>query len=1225
MIIRKAYTISNTAWSMLYTFFSGLSGLIIIFLLIPFSSLNGQEEPGYEEIPLFLEIQGFGGTDITGVLDARGLFLPVSGMFEFLKIRNVPDQDFESVSGFFINPEAEYLISRTENLIRYNGNTVSLNEGDLIRTETDLYLRSEYFGSVFGLTSAFSFRNLTVTVSSQLELPLIREMRLEEMRRNLTRLRGDVTADTTIGRTYPMFKFGMADWSVTAREEINGVSDVRANLSLGAMIAGGEATASLNYSTSDPFSEKQQYYLWRYVNNDFSPIRQVMAGKIATQAFSSLYSPVIGIQLTNTPTTYRRSFGSYSLSDRTEPGWIVELYINNTLIDYVKADASGFFTFEVPMVYGNSIVKLKYYGPWGEERTREQNINIPFNFLPAGTMEYNVSAGIVEDSLASRFSRARVSYGLSRNLTMGAGMEYLSSLPGTQAMPFVNASLRVTGNLLLSGEYIHGVRSKGTLSYRTPSNIMLDLLYSYYDKDQKAINFNYREERKASLAIPFRLGKTSTFQRFSYYQILLPASKYSTAEWLLSGSLKGVSTNLTTYAMMMENTDPFVYSNLSLAFRLPARFVLMPQARYSYTFNEFQSLKLSVEKHLLAHAFLNASFERNFSNGFSLAEFGLRYDFSFAQAGASVRQASGKTSLIQYARGSFINDRSTSFLGAYNRTNVGKGGITVVAFLDLNSNKRRDPGEPKASGLNLRASGGLIEKTSRDTTVRITALEPYTSCFIEIDPNSFDNVAWRVPARSFSVIVDPNIMKLVEVPVDVAGEATGYVYLESGGETFGLGRIIMGFFTAGNNPAGKALTESDGYFSLFGLAPGSYYVKPDTAQLNKLNYTGSPDSIAFTISGGNVEGDIADGLDFIIRSREVEAEDKTVPALTRPDSVAAPAVVTKDTTYLIIHELTEELYTITEDSWAIQVGAFKERSYAEGFRSRLEKELGKEVKIVIEGDFFRVRILDLPDRAEVDETVKKLNEIGFNELWIIRLVAKQQQRVLVTREDSLARIRETRIERAVTPEFVPGLVIQAGAFHNKANAIAMRDRLDAMIDKPVVIVSEDGYDKVRIAGFESLEELERYLPVLGMLGIRDIWIPPVKASVVPVTPAETITAPYVEPHYDSLPAPVRVMPDSLLRLAPETDRESLGGTSPVAKEPPISLQVAVYHSRARAMRARRKIMKNLDLPVEIIMQWEYYRVVIPGFQTREETYMYYPELAGLGFDSIYMIDKRQGQ
>ena len=277
----------------------------------------------------------------------------------------------------------------------------------MIRTESNLYLKSSYFGKVFGLECIFNFRSLSVIVNSKLELPLIREMRQEEMRKNLTRLKGEVKADTTIGRSYPLFKFGMADWSAIATEELNGKSETRLNLALGAMIAGGEATASIYYNSNNPFSEKQQYYLWRYVNNDFAPMRQVMAGKIATNAISSIYNPVIGVQFTNTPTTYRRSFGSYTLSDKTEPGWIVELYVNNVLVDYVKADASGFFTFEVPLVYGNSIVKLKFFGPWGEERTREQNINIPFNFLPEKTLEYTVSAGIVEDSLRSRFSRAK--------------------------------------------------------------------------------------------------------------------------------------------------------------------------------------------------------------------------------------------------------------------------------------------------------------------------------------------------------------------------------------------------------------------------------------------------------------------------------------------------------------------------------------------------------------------------------------------------------------------------------------------------------------------------------------------------------------------------------------------------------------------------------------------------------------------------------------------------
>ena len=424
------------------------SYVILLSALLAPSDIFGQEVSDYDEIPVYLDVPRLGGSDMIAVIKGESLFLPITDLFDFLKIKNTPENDLISVSGFFIHPDAKFFISRRENLITYQDKTFNLETGDLIRTESNLYLKSSYFGKIFGLDCSFNFRSLTVTVNSQLELPLIREMRLEEMRNNLTRLKGEVVADTTIGRTYPLFQMGMADWSVTAAEEINGKSDARLTLGLGAIIAGGEATASLYYNSIEPLSEKQQQYLWRYVNNDFKPVKQVMLGKIATQATSTLYDPVIGVQFTNTPTTYRRSFGTYMLSDRTEPGWIVELYVNNVLVDYVKADASGFFKFEVPLVYGNSIVHLKFFGPWGEERTREQNINIPFNFLPENTFEYKVSAGIVEDSLFSRFSRASLNYGVSRRLTVGTGIEYLSSVSSGPSMPYISASWSVLNNLL---------------------------------------------------------------------------------------------------------------------------------------------------------------------------------------------------------------------------------------------------------------------------------------------------------------------------------------------------------------------------------------------------------------------------------------------------------------------------------------------------------------------------------------------------------------------------------------------------------------------------------------------------------------------------------------------------------------------------------------------------------------------------------------------------------
>ena len=983
-----------------------------------------------------------------------------------------------------------------------------------------------------------------------------------------------------------MFRFGMADWSAFATQEIEGRKDTRLNLSLGAMIAGGEATASLNYNTYDPFSEKQQYYLWRYVDNDFSIFRQAMIGKIAVQSTSSLFNPVVGVQFTNTPTTYRRSFGSYILSERTEPGWVVELYVNNVLVDYIKADASGFFQFEVPLVYGNSIIQMKFYGPWGEERVREQNINIPFNFIPEKTFEYRVSAGFVEDTSFSRFSKISLNYGVSRRLTVGGGVEYLSSVVSRPAMPYVNASWSLFNNVLLSGEYTHGVRSKGTLSYRMLSNVQLDLNYTKYVSGQKAIMYNYLEERKATLSVPLKIKSFSSYNRFSVYQIVLPltgyingeparsTTNYTTGEWMFSGSFLGINTNLTTYALFIGDTDPYVYSNLSFGLRLPGNITFMPQAQYGYSRKEFISTKLIVEKRIREKAFLNFSYEHNFNNNLNMAEFGFRFNFDFAQTGFSVRQSNNKTSFIEYARGSLIYDKKTKYLGAYNQFNVGKGCISVIPYLDLNANGLRDSGEPKAYGLNLRANGGRVEKSEKDTTILIVGLEPYTNCFIDLDANSFENISWRMPVQVLSVSVDPEIVKHIEIPVTVVGEASGTVILEKKGEPAGLGRIIVSFFTKDYKLVGSTLTEDDGYFSWFGFNPGQYRVAIDTSQMRKLAMISEPGSMDFNITGGR-EGDFVDGLDF--RLKLIESD--TIVAVIQP----VQKVITKDTSVLTIHEIFEELTTITKDSYAIQLGAFRNRGLAENFRRNLEKTTGRKMEIVAGDDgFFKVRITNIPERSEADEIISDLHKNGISVLWIVIQKVKEQQVAIVERER-----RDTVVQIFEPKTFLPFS--------------------DYKLDTPSTPLMEQTVVKA----------IERQLPKLEYKDIAPIIRITREEPLIPAVVGVAEAVERTEVKLDKLDVSFGI-PDLSTPLSKMMTLESAPAIPDI---PEISLQVGIFYKRSEALKARRKIVSKLNLPVQIIEQWEYFRVIIIGFSSREETFQYYPELAGLGYPNITLIEE----
>jgi hypothetical protein len=837
-------------------------------------SPGGDPAPPFEEILVLMNVQGVGGVQIPAAIRNDVAYLAVSDVLDYLKIKNTVSPGMDSITGFFILQQAVFLIDPAHNQIIYQGRKFELEPNAIIRTATDLYLRADYFGLVFGLNCKFNFRTLSVLLTTSLDLPVIREIRQEEIRTNLNRLRGEAKVDTTIGRSYPLFRLGMADWGVVAtqgtQQGLPEQDDNRLFLALGGVVAGGETNVALNYDNHTPFVGSQQFFQWRYVDNDNPGLRQVTAGKIYTPSIASIYAPVIGLLFTNAPTVYRRSFGTYTLTYYSEANWVVELYINNSLVNYAKAPAAGVYTFKVPLVYGNSLLKLRFYGPWGEEISHEQNIQIPFNFLPVGEFEYTASAGIVQDSVNSRFGRVSCNYGLGERLTVGAGAEYLSSIANGRNIPFVNASLRLSSNLLLSGEYALGVRAKFVASYHLPSDLQLELNYIRYTRGQEAINYSYLEERKAIVSFPFRRKKFTLFSRLSLYQAILPAteltpaSKYTTGEGLLSGVFFGVNTNLTTYAWFTQQSAPYVYSSLSMAFRLPARIILTPQVQYEYSQRRISDLRAEMGKYLSSRGFFNVYYEKNIKSNFTSVGVGLRYNFAFTLPSMSFTRVDHAVAMVQSASGSVIYDDRTKYVGYDNHSAVGKGGLLIEPYLDLNGNGKRDPGEPRVSGVTIRINGGVIQYHSADTTIRVSGLEAYASYTLHLDA-SFESIAWEIRNKTIRVVIDPNQFKVLEVPVAIFGEVTGMVYLKGDSSRKPLGRIVVCFYRSDKSPAGQAISEADGSFDFAGLAPGEYTAEVSAGQLERLHMSCRPWTLPFKIAA-NKNGDVAEGLEFILQS-----------------------------------------------------------------------------------------------------------------------------------------------------------------------------------------------------------------------------------------------------------------------------------------------------------------------------------------------------------------------
>ncbi|MEA4866966.1 hypothetical protein SDC9_69691 [bioreactor metagenome] len=959
---------------------------LLLVVLIPVLSIGQEkdyEDPEYFEFTVFLNVPKIGGTDLPALIHENYVLLSVTDLFSFLKIKAESTPGFNSVKGFFIEEVNNYHIDRQNNTIEYKGVLHQLKPGDMVRSETNLYLKADVFGSIFGLECSYNFRSLTVTLKTSVELPVIREIRQEQMRKNIQQLTGDITADSTISRSYPLFRFGMADWNISSNQQINGDANTNMGLRLGAAVAGGELNLALTHNSGLPFTSKNQQYYWRWANNNLSGLRQIYLGKVQTNATSTLNASLIGASISNAPTTYRTSYGTYTLSDFTEPEWMVELYVNNVLIDYKKADASGFFSFEVPLVYGSTAIRLQYYGPWGEVRIEEKFIDIPYNLLPSGNFEYKVTGGILDDSTSRAFSRASMNFGISNSVTLGGGVEYLTSYQHSneQLIPYINASARIGGSFIASASYDHNVRIKSNLNYRITPDLQLELSYTKYNKGQNAITTSYLEERKLSVFAPIKGKGFSLYTRLSLNNNVTPTSQFYSGDLTLSSNIWGINTSLNTSAQKYGPNKMDIYSTLNLSMRLPGKILFSPNTRYNYTRNDLISYGAKAEKMFGQNWYVGAAFERNLLSDFTTIEFGIRFDLSFARFGFIARRNNGAYTLSQSASGSIMVDARNGYLGAGIRGGVSRGGLVIHPYLDVNGNGKKEKDEPRVQGVNVVINGGQTNYVEKDTLIRVTELEPYTDYLVTFDDIKLDNIAWKLRHKTMRISADPNQFKNIYVPVSVLGEAGGMVYVTRGSSTMGIGRVIINFYRADSTFVGRVLSEEDGYFTRFGFAPGKYFATLDHDQLGKINMTGTPTRINFELEQ-SIDGDYIDHLEFFLHPGEKQPQDTA----SKPETPAQEPIKKTEIreNYPSSINTTKSTSESKDTLYSIQIIALKSHN---GIYEHLLPLLSSYPDIVVRESygsdhFYRYSTGEFKNRQEALNLLGVVHKLGWKEAFI---------------------------------------------------------------------------------------------------------------------------------------------------------------------------------------------------------------------------------------------------
>jgi hypothetical protein len=792
--------------------------------------------------------------------------LPIGELFSRVKVDFNLSKDNSSVSGFFIYEKSKYYIDVRKETATIDEKKYQLNRKDFYITETDIYISTDLYDKIFGIEIDFDFKQLKAFLSSKVKLPAVIEFERNILRNGKNNNSENTTkADYIIPRDRKYLGLGVMDWGLYYTHSSPKYDFGSYNLSLGSEILGGDLNAFLNGNSDKIFEEKNSDIRWRYVD-DKKWFKQGMLGNINLS--SGLLTNTRGFLVTNAPPISRRTIGKFKIFDQTYPNWEVELYINNEFISYTKSNDNGYFEFNVPLLYGSNYITLKYYGPSGEIRFDERVVQVPFNLIPKGIVEYNVSGGTLKLDDHNTFSESTLSWGITDYLTVGSGLTYFDYTGINKFNPNANLSLRIIDNLIFSTNYFHKIKKSASLSILLPSQIYTTVSYINYDKNIYFNEAQYKEEKSITAYVPLTFNKYSASFRIGAKDI---TSDYFKLRLLNTGvfiNYKRFQGSLISNLAWTKTTGDYdnagSYSSVSISYRLLNDLLLRQETNINHSPGKVTSAGIYIDKSIFKSGWLTVSVFRNFENNDYSGGITFRYDFSFLRYSTEYSASQHGWDVYNSINGSVGFDQFKKKFITDNQNMVSRGGLSIVPFIDLNNNGVLDNNERiLETEFSTIMNAGKLVKSEDKKNCWYVDLDPYNKYRLEIVPVSFDNPLLRPKYKTYDITIDPNRFKLVNIPVYVSGIISGNIVLQTGSAAKGVSTFKVILESADGKQKYEKWTFSDGEFIFDNIPPGKYVVYPDPEDLNKHSYN-SLNGIQMVEIKPSEEGDIIDNILFTL-------------------------------------------------------------------------------------------------------------------------------------------------------------------------------------------------------------------------------------------------------------------------------------------------------------------------------------------------------------------------
>jgi hypothetical protein len=861
---------------------------------------------------------------LPGYVGTGHLMLPLGQLADALQFPIKVSVKDGRAEGWFLDENNRFSLDASRREVTVGDRRESFSEGMVEVHEDDIYVDTVLLGFWFPLDFPFAFSTQSISIIPKGGVMLPIESGRERGKRHARlNARGDEPLPDLprVQTPYALYSMPFADVTYSTGLDQRDDRGVRHNLSVLAnhdllyMHSSAYLTVNednlpddLRWTLSRRDPEGKIFRETSLADNTLAQtvnrleVRELAIGDIYTQQvpLSAFNQQGRGVLVSSKPYDQATLFDRTTLQGDLQQGWEVELYRNDQLLDFRRTSADGRYEFiDVPLLSGLNILRLVFYGPFGQTREEVRRFLVSPNVTTAGQGHFRFSASqqdmsvfdfrsepsvalsgvpVSERDAAQGTGRVMMEYGLTSNVALFGNLVHFTTGDGvTRNYTGAGAATSILGTyarLDASHEFEDGGNAVQLSLQDNIMGVSVSAQHQQY--------FNYVSEFTESVTDPV-ISRSELRADTPIALAPLPHMNVGVSGLHVvydSGRKRDdLSQRLTTAVDRMALSHTFtlrrdeVSSTETLHETRGELIASLPYDRFLVRGNlayivapaaSIDSMAITTEYHFSRDTLARLDVTRQMRAP-SLTTYGValnrRFKHFMLGASASHDDDGNNAVGITLSFGIGQDPRSGGLMATPDY--VARDGLVVArTFEDANANGRFDDGEKEVKDARYRVNRGSAQGIGgdEDAGMLLYNIPANTRMPITLDTASIDSPYLAAPVPGADIVARSGVPTFIDIAMLATADVEGTAYV--GSDRKPASNVAIQAVDGSGKVVRETRTAFDGYYLLEMLPVGSYRLRVSPEQAGRLGLSGS--EIPVEITGAR---DIVGGMDFTLQKK----------------------------------------------------------------------------------------------------------------------------------------------------------------------------------------------------------------------------------------------------------------------------------------------------------------------------------------------------------------------